>query len=565
MTSKKLPCFWLCLLMVMNGCAQLSTSGGWMEPKAPPRSPIDSQAEADAYYDYLLGQHYLRNNQVDQAVEAYNRALQKDPQSAVLLTELAALYVRQGKIDAALKVTEDAAAYNPGYNQTYMMLGQLYAGSGQNTKAINTYKQLLEKTPADGDVYLLLGTLYAQEGRYAEAMEIFDRLQHLYPDNPMALYYKARVFLDMKLYDQAETAYREVVMAEPSFENALLDLGYVYEVTERNKAAEETYLRILSFSSGSIQANTRLGNLYMREGKLEEALQRFRNRKDAESRLKIGIIHLQQKNYEDAIEDFTDLLQEEPQYDQALYYLGTTYEEKGETQQAIVHLRTISRNSPLWTAAQIRLALIFSKLKDYRSGQEVLNEAIAKRPDLPDLYLYTAVLYEDEKKYDEALDILDKGLEKAPNDADLLFRKGALLDKMGKKNEAIAVMRKILETDPKNANTLNYIGYTYADLGINLVEARQLIKTALEIEPEDGYIMDSMAWVYYRMGQPKKALDIILEAIKRVPKDPVMHEHLGDIYLTLGKKSEAAGAYHKALEYEHTEPDKIQEKLKGLP
>ncbi len=74
--------------------------------------------------------------------------------------------------------------------------------------------------------------------------------------------------------------------------------------------------------------------------------------------------------------------------------------------------------------------------------------------------------------------MLDKGLEKAPQDADLLFRKGALLDKMGRKNEAIEVMRKILATDPKNANALNYIGYSYAEQGINLVEARQMIKTA---------------------------------------------------------------------------------------
>ena len=157
----------------------------------------------------------------------------------------------------------------------------------------------------------------------------------------------------------------------------------------------------------------------MREGKLEQALQQFGrllhgNRKDVESRLKIGIIHLQQKSYEDAIQDFTHLLQEEPQYDQALYYLATTYDEKGESEQAIVNLRTISRNSPLWTAAQIRLALIFSKMKDYGSGLEALTEAIAKRPDLPDLYLYAGVLYEDEKKYDEAMKVFDKGLEKVP-------------------------------------------------------------------------------------------------------------------------------------------------------
>ena len=137
-----------------------------------------------------------------------------------------------------------------------------------------------------------------------------------------------------------------------------------------------------------------------------------------------------------------------------------------------------------------------------------------------------------------------------------------LLEKTGDKNAAIEVMQKILEVEPKNANALNYIGYTYAEMGINLAEAHRMIKAALEIEPEDGYIMDSLAWVYYRMGQHKKALEVILEAARRVPKDPVIQEHLGDIYLSLGKKAKAAEAYQRALEFEHTEPEKIQEKLK---
>jgi len=139
-----------------------------------------------------------------------------------------------------------------------------------------------------------------------------------------------------------------------------------------------------------------------------------------------------------------------------------------------------------------------------------------------------------------------------------------LLDKKGDKNAAIEVMRKILETDSKNANALNYIGYTYAEMGIKLEEAKQMIKAALESEPDDGYIMDSLAWVYYRMGHHRKALEVILEAIKRVPRDPVIQEHLGDIYLSLGKKAKATEAYQRALEFEHTEPEKIQEKLRQL-
>ena len=202
-----------------------------------------------------------------------------------------------------------------------------------------------------------------------------------------------------------------------------------------------------------------------------------------------------------------------------------------------MNLRLISRTSPVWTAAQIRLALnLFQNEGLTAPGQEVLQEAIAKQPDFPDLYLYSGLLYEEEKNLDEAIKIVDRGIERAPQDPELLFRKGVLLDKKGDKNAAIEVMRKILETDPKNANALNYIGYTYAEMGIKLEEAKQMIKAALESEPDDGYIMDSLAWVHYRMGQHRKALEVILEAIKRVPRDPVIQEHLGDIYLGLGKK-----------------------------
>jgi tetratricopeptide (TPR) repeat protein len=147
-------------------------------------------------------------------------------------------------------------------------------------------------------------------------------------------------------------------------------------------------------------------------------------------------------------------------------------------------------------------------------------------------------------------------------DVDLLFRKGVLLDKMERKYEAIEMMEKVLEIDPRNANALNYIGYTYADMGLHLTKAKRMIMRALELEPEDGYIKDSLAWVYFKMGQQQKALQIILEALKRVPMDPVIHEHLGDIQKSLGNRTKAVEAYLRALDLHHPEPEKVKEKLR---
>ncbi len=193
-----------------------------------------------------------------------------------------------------------------------------------------------------------------------------------------------------------------------------------------------------------------------------------------------------------------------------------------------------------------------------------MNEAIAKSPDESDLYLYLAVIYEDADHYGESLKALDRGLARLPNDTELLFRKGIIMDKMGRKEEAVEVMSKVLAIDPKNANALNYIGYSYAEMGTNLAKAKEMIIQALDILPDDGYFMDSLGWVYFKMGQRKKALDTILEAIKRVPDDPVIQEHLGDIYMGLGKKAKASEAYQKAILYNHSEPDKIKAKLEAI-
>ena len=199
----KSVCFVLCALLALTACASLSVPQSPLSQRAPRPPSEESLRQDDSYYDYLLAQHYVRENQVEKAIEAYNQALKKDPHSAVLLTELAALYVRQGKIEAALKLSEEAIANHPDYEQAYLLLGQLYAGSGQNKQAVATYLHLLEMNSKNADVYLLLGTLYAQDGRFTEAMETFDQLQRLFPGNPMALYYKARILLDMKSYDQS--------------------------------------------------------------------------------------------------------------------------------------------------------------------------------------------------------------------------------------------------------------------------------------------------------------------------------------------------------------------------
>src|SRR5258708_8576603 len=104
-------------------------------------------------------------------------------------------------------------------------------------------------------------------------------------------------------------------------------------------------------------------------------------------------------------------------------------------------------------------------------------------------------------------------------------------------------MKKAIELNPANAQALNYLGYSYAEQGTNLVEAEKLIRRALHIEPQDGFYVDSLGWVYYQKGDYKKAVEQLERAVNLTGSDSTITEHLGDAYRTLRKTKEDHHAY----------------------
>jgi tetratricopeptide (TPR) repeat protein len=136
-----------------------------------------------------------------------------------------------------------------------------------------------------------------------------------------------------------------------------------------------------------------------------------------------------------------------------------------------------------------------------------------------------------------------------------------VLDKLGERQGSVNQMEKVIALDPKDATALNYLGYTLAEMGIRLEEAEELIKRALELKPEDGYITDSLGWVYFKMGRHNDALEWIQKALERLPEDPQITEHLGDTYMALGRWREAQEAYERALQLGHENPNKLEPKL----
>jgi tetratricopeptide (TPR) repeat protein len=163
-----------------------------------------------------------------------------------------------------------------------------------------------------------------------------------------------------------------------------------------------------------------------------------------------------------------------------------------------------------------------------------------------------------------AAQVLTEAGEKWADDTEILYRLGVNLERRRRTPESLKVMEQIIALDPEHADALNFVGYSLAEEKRDLPRALGLIEKAVAIEPDNPYFLDSLAWVYHRMGQNDKAWDIIRQVVTHPVGDPVIWEHYGDIAAALGKKHEAVEGYKKALSANPGNADDIRRRKDAL-
>jgi tetratricopeptide (TPR) repeat protein len=229
------------------------------------------------------------------------------------------------------------------------------------------------------------------------------------------------------------------------------------------------------------------------------------------------------------------------------YYLGTVYTELSENDRAIAEFDKIPGDNEHYVESRLQLAYLYDKQNKYDQALGALKDALAKKPNDPEIIGFMVGVYQEKKDYPAAIELARKMVAADPKSDKFHFTLGAALDQNKQRDEGMAEMKKAIELNPANAQALNYLGYSYAEQGTNLVEAEKLIKRALDIEPEDGFYVDSLGWVYYQKGDYKQAVEQLERAVNLTGSDPTITEHLGDAYRKLGKTREAGHEYTDAL------------------
>ena len=178
------------------------------------------------------------------------------------------------------------------------------------------------------------------------------------------------------------------------------------------------------------------------------------------------------------------------------------------------------------------------------------------------------------ENYDVAVINMRKAIEINPNKDSYYFELGALQEKAGEFKAAIRNMEQAIEINPMHSNAHNFLGYMYAIDGTNLDKALDHLKKALSIQPRNGYFLDSLGWIYYKKGEPQRALHEIKRAMVYTSPDPVLYDHLGDVQFSLKNYREARGAWKTSLSLtivqkdeldgEMPDPKKLEEKIQDV-
>ncbi|MFT4300870.1 MAG: tetratricopeptide repeat protein, partial [Desulfovibrio sp.] len=451
-----------------------------------------------------------------------------------------------------------------------MSLNLLYAEAlmeqGTPERGVQLMRAFLAKHPGSLDARLELALLLVKSKEYAEAETLLNSVSSK-ERTPLVDYYHARALIGMDRSAEAIPFLQKAIKEMPDFVEAMAELAFIYEQRSEFKPARTLYEKLLKLNFSPQDVLLRLISLSLRMNQPEKALKYMRQGPDTiPFKLTVAGLFIDSRHY---LQGETLLKQiaarDDAPVDVYLLLADLNYEQRRDLPMALSWLDKVppqSKAAP--RAALLRIQLLGEAGKE-QEALTVTRQAQKQFEDAPQFWELEIRLLARQQQMPQALEIARKAAKKWPDNVDMAFLLGSLLDESGDKKEAFKVMEHILTLHPENYQALNYVGYTLAEENRDLEKALSLLVKADELSPNQSYIVDSLAWVLYKLGRNEEALKEIRRAVKLDEHvDASIWEHYGDIASKMGLKDEARTAYQKALDLKPANADALRQRLSQL-
>jgi tetratricopeptide (TPR) repeat protein len=505
--------------------------------------------EPDSVDDHLLlGRLYRLNNDLQKAEAELKTAIKLDPSSEEAVTTLAMLYTDEGDTQHALNVLSSVpdaarsaklysalgAAYEQrkdyksaidAYKHAIVLdrdnldairgLAENLLNDGQTEAALEQYKVIADANPEDAQTYLRMAEIYRRQGKYDLALEDLKKADSMVPDSMEVPYNMAAVYQAQGRYDDAVKLLQDLLKKTDKNDASLSQadrnnraifierLGMIYRDQENYTAAVDTFRKMLT-----------LGDENARSG-YQEIIDTYR----------------EAKQWNQATAVAKEAVEKMPNDRDLRMVLDSQLADTGNADKALADTRSMLKGGPEDREVYLRLGIMYTRAKRYKEAADALDKAEQLSTKLDDksyVYFLRGDLYQRQKMFDQA---------------DSEFRK---------------VLASSAPTDPSTAATLNYLGYMNADRGVKLDESLGFIKQAIAFEPSNGAYLDSLGWVYFKLGKYDLAEENLTKAAVHMGADPTVQEHLGDLYQKTGRLKQAAVHWDRAVqEWNKTVPAEV--------
>lgn len=558
---------WMCLaaaITVASGCASRPAPLPVPQPQALTRTDVPPSSDAEAIYAYLASRELMQSQKPELAAQALEHVIGIDPTPELYL-ELGNLYWRASRFSDAILLLKQGVERYPDSTILLSTLGRTYAAQKRFDDAVTTLDEYRKKHPESLELVHEAASYRIEQRQFGDAV---DRLNAI-PDAKATAtthFLRGKAFFGLGLLDRAVTAYQRAMTKDPEFYDAWVELGLTYEAQKNFISAERTFAQLLDAGVESQLVVYHLVDLNLKLNNPAKALEYVQQRPDDQAlTLEAANLLLSQDFFKYAEKLLTPLAKEKPIPVNALYSLALLeFEGKGNADGALRYLEAIPVTHPHHERSLVfRIHLLYQK-GDLDSARTLCQTALSLFPKQAEFPVLLSEILDKQHSQTQALDVLLKAVDTWPNDITLLYRLGVLYDRMNNREQASLIMEKVIAADPEHGGALNFLGYTLAESGKELDRAEVLIQSALKVEPDNGYYIDSLAWVYFKQGKVRQAWQEIRRAVIQEPDDPAIWEHHGDIARALNMLAEARKSYSRAVELNGDNIDAVREKLKAL-
>jgi len=567
----------LVLAFLASGCASFGALGSLGFPgqnkerdRKIPLRIVRSEAPAD--YDVLVAEVAQIDGDLELAREAYERAAEKDPGSALIHDRLSRLAWQLDDVEGAVREAERAFALDSESLEIRLFLGRLYR-LRRDFAGLDRVLRDAEGRPLDADSNYVLYQVAFERGDLVEAENLARQLAEMEPDQLRGILALATVYGQRSDFESAEAVVRGGLDSFPDHFLLYMRLAQIERARGNRSGEIAVYREVLLSHPSHYGILQRLGQAQLDGNDLDGAIATFSEivalyPEDTNSLRRLASLEYSAGRYEAAATRLESALKRDPDQPELAFALGQTRKAKGDYAGAMEVFDQIDQQDPGYFDARIQIVAI---LESENRFDEALAEIESLRTFRSDRQLdfYAAGLRISNGDFEGGVALLEGMLDGLDGDTEVYYQLGVHYGTDGQVEPALRYMQQVLEADPNNVNALNYIGYSWAEQGENLDEAEELIRRALEISPDDGYITDSLGWVYYKMAEmlfresrkdeAMKFLDRaqhqLVQAAELTGGDSVVSEHMGDVLLLRGDKEGALEHYEEAVDLELREAE----------